>query len=196
MRFIAYITGGFYFSVDENLEICSILDRRLFYYYNVNSSTATSHQNQRSSAEQQTSPDLNKIEKEDSNHNHFNNSCEDTNENEESRENFNRRADMNLIKNSDKISLSNRSKIMKKLAQRASSSSSGGELLNGDIWSLFAGDAALNEQMFEFKCIQKYELSQRASSMNLLQIVRIRAHEGFYLVRITHELVRPTKNSR
>lgn len=199
MRFIAYITGGFYYSVDENLEMTTILDRRLFYYYNLCSSihqtvmppetpapffSSSSSTNNNNESTQHLEDRTNTPSQLGGNFN----SC-DENESESSR-------DINMIKNSDKISLNNRSKIMKKLAAATTTKENKFNELHNDIWSLFAGDAPLNEQMFEFKCIQRYELSQRASNMTLLQLVRIRAHEGFYLARVSHEIVKPTKSSR
>lgn len=245
MRFISYITGGFYFSVDENLEVCTIIDRRLFYVYNICSSSSFSSTTCPSGGQQtNNAPDSNQLIVEEmsssqkqkqfqmqhQHHHHHNlgggggggggtgHSC-DENDTEEQRDYFNR--EINLIKYSDKISLSNRTKIMRKLAaasaaaapasagtQRDPTGQGGGgghhqqqyqhqqQQQHADIWSLLAGDAPLNEQMFEFKCIQRYELTQRASSVNLLQLVRIRAYEGFYLARISHELVRPNKSAR
>ena len=49
--------------------------------------------------------------------------------------------------------------------------------------------------MFEFKCIQKYELAQRASNANLLQLFRVRAQEGFYLAKITHDTIKSSQKS-
>lgn len=50
--------------------------------------------------------------------------------------------------------------------------------------------------MFEFKCIQSYELAQRASNANLLQLFRVRAQEGFYLVRISHDPIKSNASQK
>lgn len=106
MKFISNITGGFYYSVDENLDSCTILDRGLFYFYNI------SHHNQQNQYQQsqlrekatESGADV-KIKK--CTHQHHFNLC-DENDTEEKR-------GINLIKCSDKISYSNKTRIMKKL---------------------------------------------------------------------------------
>lgn len=187
MKFIAYITGGFYFSVDENLDTRSILERHLFYFYNI---SPIFHQLQSNNIKTSSLNKLNTLVDEfdaRSIQAHFN-SC-DENDNEENRDYFSRQ--INLIKYSDKISLSNRGKIMKKLAHKDLRQNEPG----ADIRQLLIPDSILNDQLFEFKCIQKYELTQRVNNVSLLQLVRIRAHEGFYLFKIARETVKTGKNS-
>lgn len=127
MKFIAYTTGGFYMSVDDNLVAHTILNQRLFYYYSISTSQSQSQSQPQPQPQPVDVKPAPTSPPEASSKcgggqpvpptNSYFNSC-DENEIDESRDYFNR--EFNSIKFSDKISSMNsrNSKRMRKASHK------------------------------------------------------------------------------
>ncbi len=182
MKFLAQITNGFYAVVDENFEYSVIFSKNLFHYYsmmlptsrgvtqpifNLNTSlNESSNFSENTSSSRIISPEKN---------------CEcDKTENDENRDSFCQNNKM-CMRNYEKISAKTQSKfanVSKILRHRSSNN-----ILNVKKEASYDHVKSLLqfnlEEKSEFKCVHKYELTHKYSTLQ--QIARIRGQEGFVL---------------
>lgn len=207
MKFLAQMSNGFYAVIDENLEYLLIYSNSILYYHHVSIPTSkfaqlnknekllNSSLNEENSEFNSETSNLSNMDSPnkstDSSDNKSNTDSEVNNsgnntDNEEIRDSFCQN-DKSAIRSFEKI----RNKA--KFSAHYSSAKIGNRIAAGDK-NFRAGKlkdllSSNYEETPECKCIQKYEIAHKQQTLQ--QICRVRSQEGFYLVKVSRQLVKP-----